>query len=95
LPLNVGESDIDRVLRAAATGGAVPGVVAAATDRRRVIYRGAFGFADVNARRELHPDAVFRIASMTKLLTSIAVLQRPHPNVRRTLRSWMARRSLA
>ncbi|HZL96521.1 MAG TPA: serine hydrolase domain-containing protein, partial [Vicinamibacterales bacterium] len=83
----MGESDIDRVLRAAATGGAVPGVVAAATDRRRVIYRGAFGFADVNARRELHPDAVFRIASMTKLLTSIAVLQRPHPNVRRTLRS--------
>ena len=55
--------------------GSVPGVVAAVTDRQRVIYRGAFGFADVGARRVLRPDAVFRIASMTKLVTSIAVLQ--------------------
>ena len=69
------KSDIDGVLRAATTGGAVPGVLAAATDRRRVIYRGAFGLADVSARRALQPNAVFRIASMTKVLTSIAVLQ--------------------
>jgi CubicO group peptidase (beta-lactamase class C family) len=71
----VSESEIDRVLRAAATAGGVPGVVAAATDRRRVIYRGAFGFADLSTRRALQLDSVFRIASMTKLVTSIAVLQ--------------------
>jgi CubicO group peptidase (beta-lactamase class C family) len=75
LPLHVSESEIDRVLRAATAVGTVPGVVAAATDRQRVIYRGASGFADTGARRALRPDSVFRIASMTKLVTSIAVLQ--------------------
>ena len=69
------ESEIDGVLRAAVAAGGVPGVVAAVTDRRRVIYRGAFGFADASTRRALQPNSVFRIASMTKLATSIAVLQ--------------------
>lgn len=63
------------MLRAAVLSGAVPGVVAAATDRRDLVYLGAFGSAAIDQRRALRTDSVFRIASMTKLITAIAVLQ--------------------
>jgi CubicO group peptidase (beta-lactamase class C family) len=53
----------------------VPGVVALVTDRRRVLYQGAFGVADVSTGRALTADALFRIASMTKAITSMAAMQ--------------------
>jgi methyl acetate hydrolase len=53
----------------------VPGVVALITDREHVIYQGAFGVADVASRRPLTTDALFRIASMTKPITSVALMQ--------------------
>jgi methyl acetate hydrolase len=71
----VSGSELDRVLRSAVRAGALPGVVAAATDRRGVVYLAAFGSAASDPRRALRPDSVFRIASMTKLVTSVAVLQ--------------------
>ena len=54
---------------------AIPGIVALAADRERVLYRGAFGLADSASARPMTPDALFRIASMTKAITSVAALQ--------------------
>lgn len=64
----------------AALGGAVErkelaGVVAMAADREGVIYQGAFGMADIAEARPLKLDALFRIASMTKAITSVAAMQ--------------------
>jgi CubicO group peptidase (beta-lactamase class C family) len=56
---------IDASLRGAVERKDVPGIVALVTDRERVLYRGAFGVADVSSGRPLAPDALFRIASMT------------------------------
>jgi methyl acetate hydrolase len=53
----------------------LPGVVAMATDRQRILYQGAFGMADVATGRALTADALFRIASMTKAITSTAAMQ--------------------
>ena len=53
----------------------VPGVVALITDRAHVLYQGAFGVADVATGRPLTDDALFRIASMTKPVTSVALMQ--------------------
>ena len=66
---------IDKVLADAVTRGDVPGVVAMAVDRRGVIYQGAFGVADASSGRRLELDALFRIASMTKAVTSVAAMQ--------------------
>src|SRR5262245_47180754 len=66
---------IDASLRAAVERKDVPGVVALVTDRRRVLYQGAFGVADVSTGRALTVDALFRIASMTKPITSAAAMQ--------------------
>jgi len=68
-------SAIDASLRAAVERKDVPGVVALVTDRDHVLYQGAFGVADVMSGRPLTQDAMFRIASMTKPVTSVALMQ--------------------
>ena len=52
----------------------MPGVVAAVADRARTLYRGAFGLASTALARPMRPDTVFRIASLTKVVTSVAVM---------------------
>jgi len=69
-----GSAAIDDSLRAAVDKD-VPGVVALITNRERVLYQGAFGVADVATGRPLTQDALFRIASMTKPITSLALMQ--------------------
>jgi CubicO group peptidase (beta-lactamase class C family) len=64
---------IDQKLREAVERKQVPGVVALVTDRKGVVYQGAFGVADVATGRPLAADALFRIASMTKAITSTAL----------------------
>ena len=66
---------IDAALQGAVERNDVPGVVALIADRRGVRYQGAFGAADVSTGRALTADALFRIASMTKAITSVAAMQ--------------------
>jgi methyl acetate hydrolase len=66
---------LDTSLRGAVERKDVPGVVALITDRDRVLYQSAFGVADVSTGRPLTADALFRIASMTKPVTSVALMQ--------------------
>ncbi len=66
---------LDTSLREAVERKDVPGVVALVTDRDRVLYQSAFGVADVATGRPLKSDALFRIASMTKPITSVALMQ--------------------
>ena len=66
---------LDTSLRDAVERKDVPGVVALITDRERVLYQSAFGVADVATGRPLAADALFRIASMTKPVTSVALIQ--------------------
>lgn len=66
---------IDAVLRQAVERGDVPGVVAVATSRSAIVYSGAFGKASLSNELIMAPDTVFRIASMTKPVTSVAAMQ--------------------
>src|SRR5262245_49303067 len=66
---------VDKALADAVARGDIPGVVAMATDRRGTVYQGAFGVAEVGMGRPMTVDTVFRIASMTKPVTSLAVMQ--------------------
>lgn len=68
-------SDIDRVLREAVETGEVPGVVALAASDRGILYQGAFGRRDIADGPAMTIDTVFRIASMTKAVTSVAAMQ--------------------
>jgi CubicO group peptidase (beta-lactamase class C family) len=66
---------IDDAMRRAVERGDVAGVVVMAADRKHVIYQGAFGLADIGEARPMQLDALFRIASMTKAITSTAAMQ--------------------
>ena len=66
---------IDQVLQDAVNQGKVPGVVAMVTGPDNAIYKGAFGKRDTTANLPMEIDSIFRIASMTKPITSVAVMQ--------------------
>jgi methyl acetate hydrolase len=66
---------IDAILQSGAKARSVPGVVAMAATNEAVIYQGAFGVRAMNASAAMSTDTVFRIASMVKLLTSVAAMQ--------------------
>jgi methyl acetate hydrolase len=70
-----GSAEIDRALQAKVSAREIPGVVAMAANEQSVVYEGAFGFRDVATGSRMSADTVFRIASMVKLLTSVAALQ--------------------
>jgi CubicO group peptidase (beta-lactamase class C family) len=65
---------LDEVLRAAVATGGVPGVVAVVVDRDSTLYRGASGVMDAAGEESMRLDAIFRIASMTKPITSVGIM---------------------
>jgi methyl acetate hydrolase len=68
-------AEIDAILQAAVDAAEVPGIVAMVATERSVVYQGAFGLRGINAAPKMLTDTVFRIASMVKLLTSVAAMQ--------------------
>ncbi|HEY8021713.1 MAG TPA: serine hydrolase domain-containing protein, partial [Thermoanaerobaculia bacterium] len=64
----------DRIVPALLAKWGVPGAaVAVVKDGRLVLARG-YGWADRQERRPVEPDSLFRIASLSKSLTSAAIL---------------------
>ena len=74
-PGAVSGREVDAILRAKVEAGEVPGLVAMAATANAVIYQGAFGARDIAQPAKMSADTIFRIASMVKLLTSVAALQ--------------------
>lgn len=55
--------------------GQIAGVLALVGRRGHVAYCETFGYMDVEAARPMQADSIFRIASMTRAVTAVAVLQ--------------------
>jgi CubicO group peptidase (beta-lactamase class C family) len=68
-------SQIDAMLRAATSTGEVPGVVALAATDDGILYEGIFGKRRLGEGTAMTRDTVFRVASMVKVITSVAALQ--------------------
>src|SRR5215472_9928790 len=66
---------IDAVLRRVTDAKEVPGVVAMAANDKGVIYEGAFGTRNLALGPAMSLDTIFRLASMTKAVTSVAAMQ--------------------
>ena len=62
------------LLRRAAAERLAPGVAVAVVDRDRRLFLDAAGTRDAAANAPLMPDAIFRMASMTKPITSLAAM---------------------
>ncbi len=79
LPENQGVSTerldrIDTYLNKAIEKNQIPGAVALIRRNNKIIYNKAFGYSDVENKIMYSTDDIFRIASMTKAVTSLAVL---------------------
>jgi methyl acetate hydrolase len=66
---------VDAVLRAAVSGQDIPGVVAMAATETGVVYEGVFGRRRIHDGPAMTRDTIFRVASMVKLITSVAALR--------------------
>jgi CubicO group peptidase (beta-lactamase class C family) len=71
---DAGKAEIAKVATAATVSGDVPAVVTMIVNRDGVLYEGAVGKQDVARGVDVKPDAIFRIASMTKPITSVAIM---------------------
>lgn len=65
---------IDTLFQSYVDQGRVPGAVAVVVRHGKVAWSGAFGMADREAARPMTPDALFRIASQSKAVTSVAAM---------------------
>ena len=74
-PGRAASPSIDAALRRTVEAKEIPGVVAAAANDRGVLYEGAFGSRDLAKGAAMTLDTIFRIASMTKAVTSVAAMQ--------------------
>lgn len=66
---------IDQVLKAAVDSGGVPCAIALAADDNGLVYEGAAGPRTPEIGDAVTPDTMLRIASMTKMVATVAALQ--------------------
>ena len=65
---------IDKSLQGYVDRSEVPGIVALIARRGQIVYHKSFGHRDVEARAPMSNDVIFRIASMTKPIASVALM---------------------
>lgn len=65
---------IDAVINAEIASGKIPGAVALVARNGQLAYFKSFGFADIDAQTPMQKDNIFRLASMTKAITSVGAM---------------------
>ena len=70
----MGIAEINQLLQSSVEDGDIPGVVAIVANKDRILYHQSFGKMDVQNNRKMKKESIFSIASMTKPVTSVAVM---------------------
>ena len=65
----------DRLMTSFIAQHQLPGAALAVTHNGRLVYARGFGYANVEAKQQVQPDNLFRIASISKPITAVAILQ--------------------
>jgi N-acyl-D-amino-acid deacylase len=68
-------ASFDRMMTDFVKENDVPGAALAVTKNGRLVYARGFGYADRDPKTPVEPNALFRIASVSKPITAAAVLQ--------------------
>jgi CubicO group peptidase (beta-lactamase class C family) len=71
---DAGVNALNTFLSGQVSRGGIPGVVAVVVNREGVLYSGAFGKQNTAKSVPLSTTSIFRIASMTKAVTSVATM---------------------
>ena len=70
-----GLESFDRLMASFLAKHKAPGAALAVTRAGKVVYARGFGYADRKTREPVQPTSLFRIASVSKPITAVAVLQ--------------------
>jgi len=65
---------IDSAIEAEIAAGKIPGAVALIARNGTIVYQKSFGYADIDTQTRMQNDSIFRIASMTKAVTTVATM---------------------
>ncbi len=69
-----GKAELDSYLQNAIRTTHIPGMVALVVNKDGILYEQAFGLKDVAHKQPMTTDTIFRLASMTKPLTSMGIM---------------------
>jgi CubicO group peptidase (beta-lactamase class C family) len=69
-----GAAALSTFLKSATDRGDVPGVVVAVVNKDGILYNEAFGQSSTLTKRPMTKDTIFNMASMTKAITSVAIM---------------------
>ena len=67
-------SQIHNAMQRYVDAGILPGVSFIVLHGTKILHEGYVGFSDIESKTPLGPDAIYRIASNTKLITSVALM---------------------
>ena len=65
---------VDAVIQQSINNKQIAGATALIARNGKIVYNKAFGYSDVEAKTPMRTDNIFRIASQTKAITSVAVM---------------------
>ena len=68
-------ASIDQLMTGFLTEHKLPGAAVAVSRNGKIAFARGYGFADVENQAAVQPDSLFRIASISKPITAVAVLQ--------------------
>ena len=53
----------------------IPGLMLGITTKDSILFSGGFGYADINAKRPVNSQSLFRLGSISKMFVSLAILK--------------------
>lgn len=65
---------LDQAIVSAMTNSAVPGASVAVTKNGRLVYARGYGYADTGSGTLVQPNSLFRLASVSKVITAVSIL---------------------
>src|SRR5215510_2440561 len=71
---DAGKAALTQQMNEAVKRGDTPGVAELVVDRQGILFEGAAGHSDIAKNSAMRTDAIFSIASMTKPVTSVAIM---------------------
>jgi uncharacterized protein (TIGR03437 family) len=70
-----GTSGVDTIMQGLLSKYSIPGAALAISRNGALVYARGFGYADTTSQKPVQPDSLFRIGSVSKTFTAIAIME--------------------
>jgi len=81
IQLNPGDKEIDKAISAEMSKFNIPSIVACVIKKDKIVWENAYGYANIEKKVPATTGTIYHIASTSKLVTSVALLQLYEQNI--------------